>query len=144
MSIWDSLTGRKKKPQAVAFNPNLNNSLNPGQLERLRMNPNWDPSVNPGALDLDSDGINDELEPKRHKNFGQNMNNMNNMNNPAIQNIPGNFHPKQKGLLSQNKCVTEDGTYVSTCTYPLPPVAFEKKQFDNNRKIRNKYNQYLQ
>jgi hypothetical protein len=35
------------------------------------------------------------------------------------------------------------GCYVSTITYPLPPVSWEKKQFDLNRRRRNGKNKYL-
>lgn len=35
------------------------------------------------------------------------------------------------------------GHYVSTLSYPLPPLSWEEKQFKNNRRMRNSKNKYL-
>lgn len=47
--------------------------------------------------------------------------------------------------LDTDKDISRDkrGHYVSTITYPLPPVKWEKKQHDQNRRLRNKDNKYL-
>jgi len=51
------------------------------------------------------------------------------------------FNPVKdtKKDISRNKY----GHYVSTMTYPLPPVSWEKKQFEKNRRMRNGKNNYL-
>lgn len=61
------------------------------------------------------------------------------------------LRPKKTGVNILNPAkdaqrdITKDkhGHYVSTITYPLPPVSWEKKQFDKNRRMRNGKNKYL-
>jgi hypothetical protein len=45
----------------------------------------------------------------------------------------------------ENRDISKDkkGCYVSTMTYPLPPVNWEKKQLEKNRRMRNSKNNYL-
>lgn len=75
---------------------------------------------------------------------------------PTYQNLNQNgedplLRPKKTGVSILNpakdayKDISKDkhGHYVSTITYPLPPVNWEKKQFEKNRRMRNGKNSYL-
>ena len=77
------------------------------------------PEGNP-YKDLNRDGQDPILKPKRSVNL---------------------FNPAKDANkdISRNK----HGHYVSTITYPLPPLSWEKKQFDKNRRMRNGKNNYL-
>lgn len=77
-------------------------------------------SVYPSAQDLNENKIPDMLEQRP---------------SPLRQPKP---QPQLKDI-SRNK----HGHYVSTITYPLPPVSWEKKEFDKNKKMRNGGNKYL-
>jgi len=59
--------------------------------------------------------------------------------------------PKKSGVNFLNpakdadKDISKDkhGHYVTTMTYPLPPLSWEKRQHDKNRRMRNSNNKYL-
>ena len=75
-------------------------------------------SVYPSAKDLNENQIPDMLEQKR--------------------NVDSKTFVKQGDDIRFDK----RGHYVSTMTYPLPPVSWEKKQYDVNKKRRNGRNSY--
>jgi len=84
-------------------------------------NPGYPGYGNPTYKDLNQDGPDPILKPKKPGI---------NLLNPAKD--AGND-------ISKNK----HGHYVSTVTYPLPPVSWEKKQYEKNRRMRNGKNNYL-
>jgi hypothetical protein len=88
--------------------------------KKLKMNPSK-PDVYPTYHDVNRDGEDPILKPKKPGI---------NLLNPVKDSDKDISHDKH-------------GNYVSTITYPLPPLSWEKKQFDNNRRIRNGKNKYL-
>lgn len=75
---------------------------------------------------------------------------------PTYQNLNQNgedplLRPKKTGVNILNPAKDADrdiskdkrGHYVSTITYPLPPVSWEKKKFEQNKRMRNGKNKYL-
>lgn len=48
--------------------------------------------------------------------------------------------------LDEHRDITRDkhGKYVQTLSYPLPPVKWEGKQHDQNRRMRNSKNRFLE
>jgi len=131
MTAWDWVKSKmQKKPdqpkEAILFNPSKNHNFNPLQQEKYLRNPNANPNINPSAYeDQDNDGISDNLELPVHK-----------------QKLP-RLPTRQDKLFQMHKAYKEDGTYVQTVSYPLPPVAFEKKMFDRNKRIRNRENKFM-
>jgi|WetSurMetagenome_2_1015567.scaffolds.fasta_scaffold327735_2 hypothetical protein len=106
MSIYDYLKSAAtnfisppKKPMANPENPGYNN---------------------PTYKDLNKDGVDPLLKPKRNVN----------LLNPAKD---------------ANRDISKDkhGHYVTTMTYPLPPLSWQKQQYDKNRKMRNSGNKFL-
>ena len=79
-------------------------------------------SVYPSAQDLNKNQVPDMLEPHEPE-------------------------PRNKFLdaVKEAKSPRADkyGCYVPTLNYPLPPTSWEKKQFDLNRRKRNRKNRYL-
>lgn len=116
-----------------------------------------------GALDYLKSAASNFLSPGKKKsiNVNENMNPNANLNpNPNInQNpiggdqtfgTPKISQPKQfKPIINPHKDdvhgIGKDkyGHYVPTLTYPLPPLKWEKKQFELNRRRRNSRNDYI-
>lgn len=116
----------------------LGNNSSPNQLveERFIRRPNFQSMYNNNALtdgahemeDLNGNGIPDALEV----------------------NVPKQKRPKLNPFTFKNP--TKDynqsfdhrtGRYVPTATYPLPPLSYEKKMLDRNKKMRNKQNKFF-
>lgn len=88
--------------------------------KKPKMNPSMKHIENPTYEDLNRDGEDPILRPKK----------VGNILNPA----------KDAGKdISRDK----HGHYITTMTYPLPPIKWEKKQFEKNRRARNSKNNYL-
>lgn len=109
----------QKAKQAISFNPNKNNTLNPAQLQRYNRNPMLNPNINPEAVDENNNGVADMLE----------------QNSGMIVNGPFKF--------KKNISVDKHGNYVPTLSYPLPPVSHDKQKFKENYKRRNENNKFL-
>lgn len=80
-------------------------------------------SVYPKPADLNENQIPDMLEQKQAR---QKVN----LLNPAAD-------------AHKNITRTKDGRYVPTLTYPLPPVAWENRQFEINKKKLNDKNRFF-
>jgi len=74
--------------------------------------------------DLNRDGIDTPLEPKRK------------VDTNIIKQPTSRYGPVEPPR-------DRHGHYVQTMSYPLPPVGWEKKQFAKNRRLRNSKNNYL-
>lgn len=70
--------------------------------------------------------------------------------NPENQRLP--MRPNQKEVNLLNPALDEHrdisrnkrGEFVPTMTYPLPPVKWEKKQHELNRRMRNSKNRFFE
>lgn len=113
----------QKAKQAIAFNPNKNNQLNPAQQQRWNRNPMLNPNLNPEATDANQNGVADMLEQRQGQDNGM------------IVNGPFKF----KKDISRD----QHGGYIQTMTYPLPPVSHDKQQFKKNDRMRNEKNKFL-
>lgn len=90
--------------------------MGPGK--KRNMNP-AKPEAYPTYHDLNKDGEDPVLRPKKV-----------------------NISPPQEAL-GYNYKYNKHGHYVSTLNYPLPPLSWERKQFEKNRRMRNAKNRYL-
>jgi len=107
-----------KLKERVSRNANNDNTSSWND-NNLMYQENRYPNRNPYPVDENSNGVADMLENQR---------------------------PPQKRSMfkpSPIKRYDKKGQYISTLTYPLPPIKWEKKQFIQNKKVRNKDNQYL-
>jgi len=80
-------------------------------------------SIYPKPKDLNENQIADMLEQKQQSQFQS----------------KSQFQGQPIKDINRDK----NGCYVSTITYPLPPLSWEQKQFDRNRRIRDGKNKYL-
>jgi hypothetical protein len=134
MGFMNSIGGLLGGKKSGVNNPNENNNLNQIQNEQwMRENTLVRDPMYVYDDDKDHDGIADALETKHHKNPNDGDKKLGKLN-------PFSFKKPRKDY---NQSFDHKGRYVSTVTYPLPPLSYEKKMFERNKKINNKHNKFF-
>jgi len=94
-------------------------------------------------------------KPKATKKYGYetynspSMNDEKQINQPINQPNQFNRDKSKINILNPAKDAGRDisrdktGQYIPTITYPLPPLSWEKKQLEINKRMRNSKNKYL-